>query len=132
MEILSEKEVAELVQKADECGVAKYIDLEEKDKEEAYLLKLKQMDTPIDAQKHILAKLNIFLDEQIETEMRTMGKLSNATRIWIKDNVEMLDKLEHNIHGTKSLNLNIGTEAVSHGQIAQKLRKLPITKKNGK
>ena len=124
MEIITESKFNELIRKADKEGVAKYMDQPEEEKVESFKEVLEKMDNPIEAQKYLLAKVNLFLNEQIEDEMRTDGKLSNMTRIWVKDSVDMLDKLEHNLHGKKSLNLNLDADSISHGQIAQKIKQL--------
>lgn len=127
MEIITEEKFAELVKKADESGVVNYASMQEQERLEVLTQIEKSMDNPVDIQKRLAAKLSLVIEEQIDEEMRTSGRISGATNRQTKDLFEMLDKIQHNVHGKKSVNLNLEADSVSHGQIASKLKRL----KNG-
>jgi len=95
-----------------------YKAIEANDLEEA----MEKFDNPIMIQKELAAKMKVFVDRQINTEMITTGRLSNLTRMWIKDVLEVSKDLQIQMHGTKNLNVNVDINNINHSQIANKLR----------
>ena len=85
---------------------------------------LKEMQNPVTAQKEIAVKVKLFLDRRIKDEMDKNGVLGDNTRKWIETYTSLLEKLQRAIYGDKSLNLHV--HAVSHGDIAAKMREYVI------
>ena len=80
-----------------------------------------EMNSPIDKQKELATKLSIFINSHIDTELHTKGYLSEFTRRWVKEYNDLLDKLQKNIYGEKSVNLHL--HKVTHAHIASEMRK---------
>lgn len=81
---------------------------------------LSEFQNPIKAQKEMVLKIKIFLDAKIKDEMEVKGVLSDSTKRWVDSYTSMLEKLQKAIHGDKSVNINV--HAVTHGEIAKKIR----------
>jgi len=67
-----------------------------------------------------------FLDHQIERELREKGYLSDATRRWVAELREILDRIQKSLYGDKSVNLHM--HKISHGHIAAMMRKVANTR----
>ncbi len=76
----------------------------------------------MDAQKELAIQVKNFLDHQIERELKEKGYLSDATRRWVSELKEILDKIQKAIYGEKSVNLHM--HKLSHSQIAMKMREV--------
>jgi len=85
---------------------------------------LKDMQNPVNAQKEIAVKVKLFLDKRIKDEIDKNGVLGDNTRKWIETYTSLLEKLQRAIYGDKSLNLHV--HAVTHGDIAAKMREYVI------
>ena len=81
---------------------------------------LQDMQNPINSQKEIAVRVKLFLDKRIEDEMEKNGVLGDNTRKWVETYTSILDKLQRAIWGDKSLNLHV--HAVTHGDVAAKIR----------
>lgn len=79
-----------------------------------------ELQNPVKYQKEMAIKIKIFLDHQIESEMRDKGILSEGTRRWIDIYYKALDKIQSAIHGDKSINLHL--HKVSHSDVSDKIR----------
>ena len=89
--------------------------------EEQFKQLLSEMDNPVLAQKQLAVKIKTFITAHIDEEISSCGKLSEYTRRWVKEYNELLDRIQHNLYGDKSVNLHI--HKVSHSDIASKIRK---------
>lgn len=88
--------------------------------ENNFRLMLEKMENPVDVQKELAVKIKKFLDRQIEKEMENDNVLSEFTRRWIKDFNDILDKIQKNLYGEKSLHLH--SVKITHADIAAKIR----------
>lgn len=80
---------------------------------------LKAMDSPVEVQKEVAAKMKLFIDHQMVQDMREFGKLTESTRKWLCDYTTLLSSLHKDLHGTKvSADINM----ISHAAIASKIR----------
>jgi len=91
---------------------------------------LADMQNPVNAQKEIAVKVKLFLDKRIRDEMEKNGVLGDNTRKWIETYNSLLEKLQRAIHGDKSLNLHV--HAVTHGDVAAKIRESVIIQEGKK
>lgn len=79
---------------------------------------LKEMETPLNAQRELATKMKIFVDEQIEADIKGYNKITESTRKFIQDYNNMLSNLHKNTFGDKtSVDINI-----SNSMIASKIR----------
>lgn len=85
---------------------------------------LTDMQNPVNSQKEIAVKVKLFLDKRIKDELEKNGVLGDNTRKWIETYTSLLEKLQRAIHGDKSLNLHV--HAVTHGDVAAKIREYVI------
>ena len=100
---------------------------EEEDEEEAafkitesdFETMMAKMENPVEAQKELAIRIKLFLDDKMEKEIKDKG-LTDSTRRWIETYNSILDKIQKNIHGDKSVNFH--TIKVSHSDIATKIR----------
>jgi len=81
---------------------------------------LKDMENPVQAQKHVAVQIKIFLDKRISDEMDKKGYLSDHTRRWVESYNNILEKIQKALHGDKSVNLHL--HKVTHSQVAEKMR----------
>lgn len=89
--------------------------------EEAFEQKLKEFNDPLKLLKRMALRINIFLEHRIDLEIKENGFLSDFTRRWMKDYAEILERIEKHKYGSKK---SVGnTDAVSHSNIATKIRK---------
>jgi len=85
---------------------------------------LQAMQNPVNAQKDIAVKIQLFLDKRIDDEIKQHGVLGDNTRKWIETYTSILDKLQRALHGDKTLNLHV--HQITHGEIAAKMRESAI------
>jgi len=130
MKVLDINEFEETVKEIEDSKAYKKFQQDKRSREEMIIETMQELDNPINAQRSIIAKLKLYVDDRIEREIMNDGDLSNMTRVWAKDVIGMLNDLQIGMYGSKSVNLNLGTngEAVSHAQIAQKIKQLRNTK----
>ena len=83
---------------------------------------IEKFGQPIELQKELAIQIKNFLDIQIERELSEKGFLSDATRRWVSELKDILDKIQKAMYGDKSVNLHL-LHKVSHSQIAMKIRK---------
>jgi hypothetical protein len=82
---------------------------------------LEEVQNPVMAQQHLAVKIKSFLDKRIKEEMATKGVLSDHTRRWVESYNSILEKIQKSLSGgDKTVNLHL--HAVSHSQIAAKMR----------
>jgi hypothetical protein len=89
--------------------------------DEEFKVLLEKMQSPVEAQKEMAAKIKFFLDKRIEKEMGEKGYLSDFLRRWVKDYNEILDRIQKSLYGDKSVNLHLFK--VSNSDVAAKIRK---------
>ena len=82
---------------------------------------IRDFGEPLDAQKELAIQVKNFLDYQIDRELREKGYLSDATRRWVTELSEILDKIQKAIYGEGSVNLHVHKK-ISHSYIAMKIR----------
>ncbi len=78
------------------------------------------LQNPVELQKDLAAKVHIALRNKMQSEINEFGSLSESTRRWIKQYNDMLDSLQKNIHGDKSVSLHL--HKISHSAIAKHVR----------
>jgi hypothetical protein len=83
-----------------------------------------ELQNPVKFQKEMAIKIKVFLDHQIEKEMREKSVLSEGTRRWIDIYYKALDKIQSAIHGDKSVNIHL--HKVSHSDVSTKIREAVI------
>ncbi len=89
-----------------------------KDDEVEWNKLLKEMETPLNAQRELATKMKIFVDEQIEKDIKEYNGIRESTRRFINDYNIMLTNLHKSTFGDKtSVDVNI-----SHSMIASKIR----------
>jgi hypothetical protein len=117
----------ELIKKDDFEKVASAQESEEEKevKEDNFEKMLQEMENPVLEQKKLAIKLRKFLNQRIEGEM-LKGNLTENTRKWVDSYNGILEKIQKSLHGDKSVNLQI--HAVSHSDIAQKIRESGLGK----
>lgn len=91
-------------------------------KEERVKEIMQTMETPTLPARELAAKIKIYVDSRLNDEMLYKGFVSDHTRRWVESYSDMLDKLHKNLHGEKSVNINLSSK-VSHAQIANLMRK---------
>lgn len=79
------------------------------------------MNTPVEKQKELATKISIFINHQIDKELAEKGYLTDHTRRWVKEYNELLDKIQKNLYGDKSVSLHL--HKVTHAHIASEMRK---------
>jgi len=85
---------------------------------------IKTMDSPIDIQKELAAKVKVYVDNRMKHELSEKGKISQETRKWVELLNGLLEKMHKEMFGDKSTSMNL--HIVSHSDISSKLRKLVI------
>lgn len=89
-----------------------------KNNEEEWNKLLKEMDKPAEMQKELATKMKIFVDEQIERDIKDYNKITESTRKFIQDYSNLLSALNKNLYGDKTqVDINI-----SNSMIASKIR----------
>ncbi len=79
---------------------------------------LKEMDKPAEMQKELAVKMKIFVDEQIERDIKEYNQIRDNTRKFIQDYNNILSMLNKNLYGDKTqVDINI-----SNSMIASKIR----------
>jgi hypothetical protein len=84
---------------------------------------------PLDAQKELAIQVKNFLDYQIDRELREKGYLSDATRRWVTELSEILERIQKAIYGDKTVNFH--THKISHSFIAMKIREASRNEQKG-
>jgi len=90
--------------------------------EESISKAITKLDSPVQVQKELASKIGIFLDQQMDKELSTIGSLSDLTRRWVEVYKDLLDNIHKNMYGDKSMNLQFHTK-ISHAQIGALMRK---------
>ena len=126
MKIITEEEMAIYAdgERSEEGFPKKHIHLFDEDIGRSIEETKAMFDSPVEVQKEMAAKIKAFLDYQMMSEMRTDGRLSNSTRNWVRDFMGMSKDIHVQLYGTKSTNLKLDANTISHGDIAKKLREL--------
>ena len=89
--------------------------------EEEFSTLLKKMENPVDCQKEVAVRVKLFLDHQINTEMKEKGVLSESTRRWVNQFNNICETIQKALYGDKSVNLHV--VKVTHSDIAKNIRK---------
>lgn len=92
--------------------------------EQEFETMLRDMQSPVHAQKQLAVQIKIFLDKRIKDEMMKNGYLGENTRKWIETYNNILEKLQKALHGDKTLNLHV--HDITHGDIAAKMREAVV------
>ena len=82
---------------------------------------LKKMDEPIPLQQELAVQIKNIIDQRVRLETRDEKPISETTRRWMIDYNNILNNIQKNKYGDKSVSLNIHT--VGHSAIASKIRK---------
>jgi len=82
---------------------------------------IKKLEQPVDLQKELAAKLKLYIDQRMEKELSEKGYLSDFVRRWISEYNELLDRIQKNLYGDKSVNIHL--HKVSHSNISAMMRK---------
>ena len=90
--------------------------------DEKFQTMLKDMQNPVNFQKELAVNVKFSLDHQMKMDIQKNGVLSDHTRRWVESYNKILDLIQKNLHGDKSVNLHI--HKVSHGDIAARIREL--------
>ena len=77
-------------------------------------------DNPVEFQKELAGHMRQFIMHRSKQEMEEKGYYTDYLRRWIEVYSELTDKIEKNLHGSKSVNLNVNE--VSHSAIGAKIR----------
>lgn len=75
-----------------------------------------QLDQPIDLQKHLTAKVKIYVDEIMAKDMKEKGYLTEQTRKWVETYNQQLDSLHKKSGGDTNIHLHLGK--VTHAHIS--------------
>jgi len=90
------------------------------------------MEKPVERQKELAVKIKLFLDIQIEKEFRKNGFLSDYTLRWVREYNELLDRIEKNLHGEKSISLHLHKVTHAHiGDLIRQYKNIPADKNAG-
>lgn len=81
------------------------------------------MDSPTQAQRILAAQISFWLEKQMEDDIKENGRLSAGTRQWVETYNAVLANLHSNLHGSKSMNINL--TGITHADIAEVIRKHP-------
>jgi len=82
---------------------------------------IKKLEQPVDLQKELAAKLKLYIDQRMNKELTEKGYLSDFVRRWISEYNELLDRIQKNLYGDKSVNIHL--HKVSHSNISAMMRK---------
>jgi len=129
MDMISKKDYDDVEVKDDKEGPVQKRYLTEKELDTL----IKKLNTPIDFQKRMAAKLYSFIESRMDEEMSEKGFLSNFTRLWIREYNDLVNNLQRNIYGDKSVSINL--HKISHSHIASFIREhedVVPNKKGGK
>lgn len=94
---------------------------------------MEKLDKPINFQKRMAAKMYQFIEKRMNQEMAQKGFLSNYTRLWIREYNDLVNNLQKNLYGDKSVSVNL--HKISHAHIASFIREheeIVPNKKGGK
>lgn len=87
---------------------------------------INDMSEPIKAQKVLASQVRYWLERQMETDVKEFGRLTNNTRQWIETYNNILNNLQKNQFGDKSVNLDV--RMITHSDIGELIRKHPMMK----
>lgn len=82
---------------------------------------IKKLEQPVDLQKELAAKLKLYIDSRMNKELSEKGYLSDFVRRWISEYNELLDRIQKNLYGDKSVSIHL--HKVSHSNISSMMRK---------
>ena len=82
---------------------------------------IKKLEQPVELQKELAAKLKLYIDQRMAEELKTKKYLSDFLRRWISEYNELLDRIQKNLYGDKSVSLHL--YKVSHSTISAFMRK---------
>lgn len=93
----------------------------------------RKLETPIELQKNLAAKIKLYVDDAIARDMNEKRYLTETTRHWIETYNELLNNIHKNTFGDKTLNIHLGK--VTHAHISGLMRKYknvtPRTERTG-
>lgn len=81
---------------------------------------LQTMGSPVELQKELIVKVKKFLDYRINAELAKIGTLGDNTRKWVATYNEMLNGLQKNTFGEKSMNIHVHN--ITHNQVSTIVR----------
>ena len=93
------------------------IELYDKDEIE---ISSKLFDLPVEEQKKEAVKLKKYIDYLSAKEIAQYGLLSDSTRKWKRLYLDLLNSIQKNLYGEKSVNLHL--HKISHSTIASHIR----------
>ena len=100
-------------------------DLKEETKPELSISEvMAQMDSPVDVQKEMAAKIKSYVYARWDSELSEKGHITEPTRKWVEVLNTLLEKIHREMFGDKHTSLNM--HVVTHSDVSSRLRKITI------